>query len=86
MDGGAVVETLEAMTASVATLSDCVGGGVCPGAGVWSGGAAARGTGAGGATSGGVGGEAGADPLRDQADACLDGLARWPVWRPGSPR
>ncbi len=74
MDGEAVVETLKAMTASVATLSDCVGG-VWAGAGVWSGGPAARGTKALGATSGGAGGEAGADPLRDQADACLDGLA-----------
>ncbi len=69
MDGEAVMETLEAMTASVATLS------LCAGTGAWSGSAAARGPVDLGATSGGAGGEAAADPLRDQADACLDGLA-----------
>ncbi|RNL51806.1 HNH endonuclease signature motif containing protein [Arthrobacter oryzae] len=65
MEGEAVVETLEAMAASVVALSVHVGGGIYPG----------RGTRGEGATAGKTVGEAGADPLRDQADACLDGLA-----------
>lgn len=51
MDGKAVVETLEAMAASLAALAGCAG------------------------RAAGNGAPAGADLLRDEADACLDGLA-----------
>ncbi|WP_043429233.1 HNH endonuclease signature motif containing protein [Arthrobacter sp. FB24] len=59
MDGKAVAETLEAMGASLAALAACAGCGAGRGAG----------NGAGNLAS------SGADPLRDEADACLDGLA-----------
>ena len=54
MDDRAVAETLEAMEASVAVLSDYAGVS---------------------GTARTAGGGAGSDPLREQADACLDGLA-----------
>lgn len=65
MEGEAVLETLAAMAAAVAALSVHVCGGVCAG----------RGTGTESATAGTTVGAPGADPIRDQADACLDGLA-----------
>jgi hypothetical protein len=69
MDGGAVVETLEGIEASVAALTAVVGRG----------GGTVASTGADPFACAdpfaGADAFAGADPLRDQADACLDGLA-----------
>ncbi len=74
MEDAAVFKTLKAMEASVAALSDYVGGGTHAGHGAGgTTGMAGAGVGVAGAAGAGAGGAA--DPLRDCADSCLEGLA-----------